>query len=229
MKWLVGGTKGGIGKTTVAVNLAANLALNDGSTILVDSDSQAHATIWWRWRRENQLRLPVVELGQAVQTGTESIAPLLNSYARSAKHMVVDAGGRDSTELRAALRVVDVAIFPLLAKQFSVLSIQEVAKVVAVAREYNPQLKCYAFINEASNNTNSQKAAKAQAVIDTFAPHILTLRSVLHVIEAWDDCIPTGQAVFELGMKRKGIRTAVDDFYTLLEELLVALEQGKAA
>jgi len=43
----VANSKGGVGKTTVAVHLAHGLALQGARTLLVDLDPQAHATAWF--------------------------------------------------------------------------------------------------------------------------------------------------------------------------------------
>ena len=44
--WLVACSKGGVGKTTIATQLAANAALSGLRTVLVDADPQGSATRW---------------------------------------------------------------------------------------------------------------------------------------------------------------------------------------
>ena len=42
----VANQKGGVGKTTVAMNMAAGLIRRRGSCIVIDSDPQGSATLW---------------------------------------------------------------------------------------------------------------------------------------------------------------------------------------
>src|SRR5690349_7749300 len=51
MKIGVVNTKGGVGKTTIAVHLAAMLA-GQAPTLLIDGDPQGSAVSWAAWRRE---------------------------------------------------------------------------------------------------------------------------------------------------------------------------------
>ncbi len=49
---LVAGSKGGVGKTTIATHLAAHSALQGKRTVLADADPQGSATRWARRRAE---------------------------------------------------------------------------------------------------------------------------------------------------------------------------------
>ena len=51
---LVANRKGGTGKTTVAVNLAAELVRTHGPTLLVDIDPQGHAGLGTRGDRQGR-------------------------------------------------------------------------------------------------------------------------------------------------------------------------------
>jgi len=58
---LVGGEKGGVGKTTLAVNLAAMRARTGHDVLLVDADKQASANLWASIRNQKRsIRLSAV-------------------------------------------------------------------------------------------------------------------------------------------------------------------------
>src|SRR6188768_2160029 len=60
---LIGGEKGGTGKSTVATNLSAGLALASRDVLLVDADRQGTAR-WWCDRRQETDGLAAVQCVQ---------------------------------------------------------------------------------------------------------------------------------------------------------------------
>lgn len=128
-------TKGGVGKTTTAVHLSAMLA-RTGATLLIDGDPQASAASWAAWRREAG-RTPspttTVLAGKAILTEGKSLSA---NYA----HTVVDAGGRDSPGMRAALLLADRAIIPIGASNLDASALDDLMGIVEDALQFNERL-----------------------------------------------------------------------------------------
>ena len=135
MIYAVVNTKGGVGKTTTAVHLAAMLA-RAGNTLLIDGDPQASAASWAAWRRESQ-RGPspttTVLAGKAILTEGKSLAV---NY----QNVVVDAGGRDSPGMRAALLLADRAVIPIGASNLDAAAMDDLLTIVEDATQFNEKL-----------------------------------------------------------------------------------------
>lgn len=128
-------TKGGVGKTTTAVHLATMLARTD-KTLLIDGDPQASAASWAAWRRETAHETSPTTTcltGKAILAEGKGLAA---GFA----HTVVDAGGRDSAGLRAALLLANVAIIPVGASNLDAAAMTDLLEIVELAKEYNPEL-----------------------------------------------------------------------------------------
>ena len=105
----VGNLKGGVGKSTLAVNLGCALAARGLATVVVDADPQQTATAWTRRRR---LPCPVhprpVRDLAAVGGWLEGLAEDRLRHAR----VVVDLPATLSPVLAAALLVAYVVLVP---------------------------------------------------------------------------------------------------------------------
>jgi len=109
---LTGGEKGGTGKSTIAVNLAVWLAHQGADVLLIDTDRQRTASHFVD-RRSALDGVPVVHCAEKHGHVFDTVRDLATRY----EHVIVDAGGRDSEELRTALVAAQVVYCPLKASQ----------------------------------------------------------------------------------------------------------------
>jgi chromosome partitioning protein len=143
---VVGGIKGGSGKTTVATNLAVIRSTAGSDVLLVDADDQETATDFTMLRNErhpNGAGYTSIKLtGAAVRTETQRLA---SKY----QDIIIDTGGRDTASQRAALTVADYLLVPFVPRSFDVWTIEKVSTLVNEMMAANPELKALTFINRA--------------------------------------------------------------------------------
>src|SRR3954449_7325076 len=141
---VVGGIKGGSGKTTLATNLSILRAQADRDVLLVDADDQETATDF------TQLRNEKLE-GKAGYTSIKLTGPAVRSQVQrlAAKYddIIIDTGGRDTTSQRAALTIADVLLVPFVPRSFDVWTLEKVAALITEMGAANPGLCAHAFLN----------------------------------------------------------------------------------
>ena len=142
----VGNTKGGVGKTTIAVNTAVVRAAAGRDVLLIDGDEQQTA-ITFTELRSVQLGQPgytAVSLqGSAIRTQVRQLAPKYDD-------IIIDVGGRDTGSLRAALTISETFLIPVLPRSFDIWAVDQVAELVRETREtLNPEMRACIFLNAA--------------------------------------------------------------------------------
>ena len=189
---VVGGIKGGSGKTTIATNLAVMRAQNGHDVLLVDADDQETASDFTMLRNERaaaEATYTSIKLtGQAVRTETLRLAGKYDD-------VVIDTGGRDTTSQRAALTVADVLLVPFVPRSFDVWTLEKVGELVGEMRIANPDLRAYVFINRA-DPTGRDNDEAAEALRDTDG--LVFIATSLGARKAFGNAASQGLAVSEL-------------------------------
>jgi chromosome partitioning protein len=140
---VVGGIKGGSGKTTVATNLAIMRAADGRDVLLIDADDQETAADFTQLRSEklgNAGYTSIKLAGTAVRTQTLRLAEKYDD-------IIVDTGGRDTTSQRAGLAIADRLLVPFVPRSFDVWTLERVSVLVDEMRTANPKLEAHTFLN----------------------------------------------------------------------------------
>lgn len=174
---LVANTKGGVGKSTLAINLAVERAHwnpNPGggdapfvkNVLVIDGDRQETALTALARRAEEgtEPSVNVISLGEASAMRTQ--APRLGiDY----DDVVIDAGGRDNPALRAAMMIADKLLMPFAPTQFDLWEVENMATLIEEAQVYNPDLQAAAVLTKVpAQGTDADDAAAMLEGFDQF-------------------------------------------------------------
>lgn len=166
---LVGTEKGGTGKTTTAINLAVLRAKAGRDVLLVDTDPQGSASDWIAARDDAGITPRV----NSVQKFGKGLARELDDLSTRYQDIIVDAGGRDSVELRAAMTRANILIAPIQASHFDLWTLRRLDELVQQALPFNENLKVIIVISRAPTNplvTDANDANELIADFECFSP-----------------------------------------------------------
>lgn len=190
----VGNTKGGVGKTTLAVQLAIARALAGRDVWLVDGDRQGTAAAAIAARAEAG-RKPGIACAQ-YPDGT-ALRGQVQQQGGKWQDIIIDAGGRDSTALRAALVLSDVLLVPFAPRSYDVWALDDMAALVDEARSVRDGLQAYAVLNLADPGDHSADNAEAAAAVAD-VPQFEYLPTPIRRRKAFSNAGGAGLAVTEL-------------------------------
>jgi chromosome partitioning protein len=189
---LLGGEKGGTGKSTIAVNLAVWLAQKGADVIMVDTDRQRTSSHWVD-RRNHADGLPTVHCAEKHGNVFHSVKDLAKRYDQ----VIVDAGGRDSEELRTALVAAHLVYCPLKASQPDLETSVHMNELVKLARGMNEGLQARAVISMGPTNPVITEAQEAQDIL-TELPEFSLSGVVVRDRKVYRDAMVEGRGVIEM-------------------------------
>jgi chromosome partitioning protein len=213
---LLGGEKGGTGKSTLATNLAACLAQQGCDVILVDTDIQRTAANWVD--RRNLLHdAPTVHCAER----RGSVFQFLRDLTKRYEQVIVDAGGRDSEELRTALVAAHQVYVPLRASQPDLETSLHMNELVDLARGMNSVLEARVLICMAPTNPAIHETAEAQELLTDLSSFTASAVTISER-KAYRDAMAEGRGVIELNNDK-----AKAEIMALVQEIYGDEEDGE--
>lgn len=191
----IGGQKGGTGKSTTAICLAAWLAGKKRDVMLVDANAlQGTASNWAERRATNHPSLPPVNCVEKSGNIYETVRDLAKRY----DEVVIDSGGQDSKELRTALPTTHLLLTPTRPSQADIETLVYVAELVNQARDFNPNLVARVLITNAPPNPAVKLVDEARELLSELNDTFSLASTVIYNRKAYIDALTGGLGAHEL-------------------------------
>lgn len=211
---VVGGVKGGVGKTSIATNLATIDVLKGCDVLLLDCDKQASASSWGSARDE----AGVARVSVMQKYGGLSLTQELKALRGKYQNIYVDAGGYDSQELRASLLVADLLLIPLRPSAFDTWALPRIIEIAAQSQVYNASLKVVFVINGVHPSPNVKQEEEVRELAND-VDGMEIAQSVIHNRLAFSKSAGAGLSVVEMVGKDKDPK-AIAEITALYKEII---------
>ena len=202
----VANAKGGVGKSTTSVHLAAWLHEQGHRVLLADCDAQQSSS---QWMEEANPDIDTVQFDKA-----DDILDSLQDHAREFDYVIADGPGSNSEISRALLMVADLAVLPCKASMLEVRALAEATKLLLQARKIRRgEPPATIILNMV--RPRYKLAAEMQKAAAALRLPIISTSWILRQVYA--DAPGQGTTVFKMGAQG---RIAAAEVQKIFEELL---------
>ena len=208
---LVGGEKGGSGKSCLAQNIAVYLCTEKKANVLmVDCDPQRTTSDWIQERKANE-SLPPINCIQLYGKIRNELLSLRQHY----DYVVIDCGGQDNLALRSSMAVADHILIPIRPKRRDLRTVPHMEDILATCKMVNPSMNAAFVITQCPSLPSlASRILEAKDVCRSF--EVPVLNSVTFSRNMYDDSEESGMSVIESEPDGK----ASVEIRSIIEELL---------
>jgi chromosome partitioning protein len=187
---VVANSKGGVGKSTLAVHLAAWLHEQGHSVTLADCDTQHSSS---EWAKEAAPNVKIVRLAEP-----DEILDGLPSHALQTDYVIADGPGGNNETSRALLLRADLALVPCKASMLEIRALAQATNILRQAQDIRRgQPRAIIVLSMVGKNYRlTQDMRDAAAALD-----LPLARSALTLKQVYADAPGQGTLVWKLGAR----------------------------